>query len=129
FNSFSDASFTDNTGSPDTYFSYLACVYDAQSRLLSTKYFANIKAKGSSALDHLVFTTSSYYDGNLGGIAGADNKCATRAAAAGLVGQWKAVISDGSKNASEHISVIGKVFNMNGQLLANDKVELLTTVL
>jgi len=33
-----------------------------------------------------IFVTSTTYDGNLGGLAGADAKCAARGAAAGLSG-------------------------------------------
>jgi hypothetical protein len=40
-----------------------------------------------------VFVTSVSYDGNLGGLSGADAKCQARANAAGLGGTWKAIIS------------------------------------
>lgn len=40
-----------------------------------------------------VFITSTTYDGNLGGVLGADAKCQTRAGAAALGGTWKAIIS------------------------------------
>ncbi len=43
-----------------------------------------------------VFKTSVTYNGNLGGVAGADQKCQTRASAAGLTGIWQAWISDGT---------------------------------
>jgi hypothetical protein len=49
-----------------------------------------------------VFTTSTSYNGNLGGIPGADAKCAARAAAASLSGTYKAWLGDSatSPNAS-----------------------------
>ncbi len=52
-----------------------------------------------------VFVTSTTYDGNLGGITGADAKCQARADAASLGGTWKAIISDSTTNA------IGRVLN------------------
>jgi hypothetical protein len=42
------------------------------------------------------FATSTTYDGNLGGVAGADAKCAARAGAAGLSGTYVAWITDGT---------------------------------
>lgn len=41
-----------------------------------------------------VFVTSQFYNGNLGGVAGADAKCMERAAAGGLEGTYKAWIAD-----------------------------------
>ncbi|MCC6600573.1 MAG: hypothetical protein IT223_07840 [Crocinitomicaceae bacterium] len=47
-----------------------------------------------------VFMTSTTYNANLGGISGANAKCQTRAAAAGLTGTWKAWISTSSSSPS-----------------------------
>lgn len=41
----------------------------------------------------IVFVTSTTYNGNLGGVAGANSKCMTRAAAASLPGVYKAWVS------------------------------------
>jgi hypothetical protein len=48
--------------------------------------------------DHpkLAFVTSLTYDGDLGGLSGADDKCMTRASSAGLTGSFKAWISGDS---------------------------------
>ena len=61
----------------------------------------------SALADHLaqehpkiVFVTSQTYDGDLGGLSGADAKCAARANAAGLLGTFKAWIS-GSSTSEE----------------------------
>ncbi len=48
----------------------------------------------------VVFVTSATYSGNLGGVAGADAKCAARATAAGLSGTFKAWISAGFSDPS-----------------------------
>jgi len=47
-----------------------------------------------------VFVTSTTYDGDLGGVAGADAKCQARAVAAGLPGTYKAWISDSTSSPS-----------------------------
>jgi cysteine-rich repeat protein len=47
-----------------------------------------------------VFVSSSEYQGNLGGIAGADGKCQTLANGAGLGGTWMAWITTGSSSTS-----------------------------
>ena len=44
----------------------------------------------------LAFVTSLEYNGNLGGVSGADKHCADRASAASLSGSWMAWIADGA---------------------------------
>jgi len=46
-----------------------------------------------------VFVTSTPYNGDLGGLAGADNKCQSHADAAGLGGSWIAWLSTSTVNA------------------------------
>jgi hypothetical protein len=50
-----------------------------------------------------VFVTSVTYNGNLGGLSGADAKCQQRANAAGLDGTWKAIISTSQQPAINRI--------------------------
>lgn len=52
---------------------------------------------------HRIFLTSTVYDGNLGGLAGADGKCQARATAAGLGGTWKAILSTRTVDARDHV--------------------------
>jgi len=47
-----------------------------------------------------VFVTSTTYNGNLGGLEGADAKCQERANAANLGGSWKAWLSDNTTSVS-----------------------------
>lgn len=61
---------------------------------------ANCSLGGGSPTQKIVFTTSTTYNGNLGGVAGADAKCAARATAAGLTGTFKAWISEGTSGGS-----------------------------
>lgn len=68
-----------------------------------------------------VFITSTTYNGNLGGLAGADAKCQTRASAANLGGTWKAWLSDSTTSATSrllHSSVPYKL--VNGTVVANN---------
>ena len=50
-----------------------------------------------------VFVTSATFDGALGGITGANQKCQDRAGAAGLAGTFRAWISTSSTSASQNI--------------------------
>jgi hypothetical protein len=52
----------------------------------------------------LVFLTSAMYDGNLGGLSGADAKCAALAAAAGLPGTFRSWLS-GADSSFTHSTV------------------------
>lgn len=74
---------------------------------------------------YTIFATSTEYTGNLGGIAGADAKCAAHAVLGTktktLGGTWKAIISDHSVNAKDRISLIGtlSIQNTNGGNIFN----------
>jgi len=50
-----------------------------------------------------IFITSTQYNGNLGGVGGADSKCQERASAASLSGTYKAIISSNTSNAKERM--------------------------
>lgn len=51
------------------------------------------------------FITTSTYNGNLGGIDGADAKCQTEAGAFGYSGNWKALISDTTTAAQNRLTM------------------------
>jgi hypothetical protein len=53
--------------------------------------------------DKIVFVTQGTWNGNLGGIAGADQKCQQEAQQAGLQGTFVAWLSDGNIDAKDHI--------------------------
>lgn len=54
-----------------------------------------------------VFISSVTYNGNLGGLSGADDKCNSLASAAGLGGTWKAYLSTAATDAFERIADVG----------------------
>jgi uncharacterized repeat protein (TIGR02543 family) len=61
---------------------------------------ANTTVDARLRLDpNLMFTTSGMYDGNLGGLAGADSKCQGLAMARGLKGNYRAYLSTATVNA------------------------------
>lgn len=54
-----------------------------------------------------VFISSQIYNGNLGGLVGADNKCQTLADSANLGGSWKAWVSDSTTSVSSRMNQSG----------------------
>lgn len=58
----------------------------------------------TGGLSKRVFVTSLKYNGNLGGLLGADAKCQERANSANLDGNWKAWLSDNSTSASSRFT-------------------------
>ena len=70
------------------------------------------------------FVSSQIYTGALGGIAGADQKCNTLAAAQGLKGTYRAWISVNGTNAVDRITSAGPWQLVTGQLVAATKAEL-----
>ncbi len=51
-------------------------------------------------LSKTIFLSSATYNGNLGGLSGADNNCQTLANSVGLAGEYKAWLSDASSSPS-----------------------------
>lgn len=69
------------------------------------------------------FATSAAYNGNLGGLSGADAKCQALASAAGLGGEWKAWLSSSSENAKDRI-FSRKYLRIDGLKVAINKGDL-----
>lgn len=77
-----------------------------------------------------VFVTSTIYTGNLGGLAGADSQCQTRANAASLGGTWRAWLSDSSQSPSNRfIQSSGPYRLLNGTTIANSWSDLTDGIL
>ncbi|MBI3783775.1 MAG: hypothetical protein HY270_10250 [Deltaproteobacteria bacterium] len=58
----------------------------------------------ATPIGKIIFVTSTVYDGNLGGVAGADAKCAARAAAGGLSGTYMAWLSTTTSSAASRLN-------------------------
>ncbi|MBL4686200.1 MAG: hypothetical protein JKY37_16525 [Nannocystaceae bacterium] len=71
-----------------------------------------------------VFLSSAQYNGNLGGVTGADEACQTLADAATLGGLWRAYIIDSKQGLSRHSMMGGPYLRMDGMSIANDWTDL-----
>lgn len=79
--------------------------------------FANAHAQTANR----VFITSATYDGNLGGLQGADQKCKDSAVAVGLGGNWKAWLSDSSLSVASRFNKSANPYKLlNGTTIANN---------
>jgi hypothetical protein len=72
---------------------------------------------------HYLFASSAIYQGNLGGISGADAKCQALATGAGLAGTYVSLVST-SATFANRVTVSGYVYNRRGLLLATSKADL-----
>ena len=78
-----------------------------------------------AATQKIVFLSGSY-TGNLGGLAGADSKCQSEAAGAGLTGAFKAWLSDGSTSANSRLTHATVPYKLvNGTTIANNWADLI----
>lgn len=72
-----------------------------------------------------VFVTSTYYNGNLGGLSGADAKCQERADAVNLGGTWKAWLSDSTTSVSSRLNHNnGSYVLLDGKVIADNWADL-----
>jgi hypothetical protein len=77
---------------------------------------------------HVFVTSTTYQGGLLGGLAGADDKCATRAAAAGLAGTYKAWLSDSHRSAASRLThATGRYSLIDGTVVADSWTDLVAT--
>jgi hypothetical protein len=73
---------------------------------------------------HLVFATSTFHTGALGGLAGADTVCTSLANDAGLPGTFLAIMSDDQTAAADRLTIDGPVRTMDDLVVANDAADL-----
>jgi hypothetical protein len=79
----------------------------------------------SPRLPNIVFVTSTTYNGNLGGLAGADQKCQARAEAAGLPKNiYKAWLSTPSVNAIDRLGGARGWVRVDGKPFADTKADI-----
>jgi len=79
----------------------------------------------SSSTSTRVFVTSTTYNGNLGGLSGADAKCQTVANNANLGGVWKAWLSDSVTSAASRLNHSNGPYQLlNGTTIANNWIDL-----
>jgi len=69
---------------------------------------------------HRVFVTSDQHSPDFGSLSSADTKCDDIASNAGLKGNWRAVLSDSSTDATSRITVDAAVDELDGDEVAGD---------
>jgi hypothetical protein len=79
---------------------------------------------GCEQAGHTVFVTSALYNSNLGGLSGADSKCASLASAAGRSGNWRAILSTSTVNARDRFPGAGPIADPQGRVVANGMSDL-----
>jgi hypothetical protein len=73
-----------------------------------------------------VFVTSTLYNGDLGGLAGADAKCQARAEAAGVAGNYKAWLSDATGSPATRFAPSAVPYTLvDGTVIANNWADLI----
>ncbi len=98
------------------------CMNDCQiSQCIAAKCGCAANTNSCETTTRRVFITSNGYQGNLGGLSGADAKCQQRAQSAGLGGTWKAWLSSSTTSASSRLSHNSGQYQMvNGTVIANN---------
>lgn len=120
YTTYTDVSYTDQLNS-STYYSYRVCVFGNDGSLVSTTTAANVLTFSN----YTTFITSTLYNGNLGGVTGADQKCQERATAAGLANpsSYRAIISTSTQSAYDRLVINGPIYNTLGALVAANKAD------
>lgn len=96
--------------------------YGQMAAISSSSATSSVGFNPFAPTDHIIFVTKTRYNGALGGLAGADAKCTAAARSNPSLeavrpgATWKAVLSSGSVNARDRISIIGAVRNLNSSL-------------
>ncbi|MBI2601653.1 MAG: DUF1554 domain-containing protein [Deltaproteobacteria bacterium] len=105
--------------SPGAIYNFTACILD----LVGLQTTMTVAATANNTASHRIFVTSNTYNGNLGGLSGADTSCQGLGSALG--GKWKAVLSDSATSASTRIQVLtGGIKNMAGATVAINSTDL-----
>lgn len=79
----------------------------------------------TESTNNRVFLTSTDYNGNFGGLSGADAKCQERADATKLGGIWKAWLSDDKSEVKSRIAHYSNTYKLiNGKVIASNWADL-----
>jgi hypothetical protein len=97
---------------------FMSCVSSAFSSLSTSCRTALVRARPAGKR---VFITRARYNGNLGGLTGADTKCGDAATAAGVNGTFKAWLSSSTVNAIDRIVDVGPWVDMQGTTIFASK--------
>jgi len=104
---------------------YIVCTVNPECGPTTVSNEVTVNVSSSGGGNKIVFVTSSTYNGNLGGWSGACAKCAARAAAGGLTGTFEPILSDGSNNAKDRITLYNEAYyNTYGEKVADNIADL-----
>jgi hypothetical protein len=101
---------------------FMNCVSTAFSTLSTTCRTALVRLRPAGKR---VFLTRAKFDGNLGGLTGADAKCAAAATGAGLNGSWQAWLSTTTVNAIDRLADVGPWVDLQGATMFPSKTALI----
>jgi len=106
--------------------SFALCGLQAQElRKPNTTPVVGLLLLSEKSQPNIVFVTSTVYDGNLGGLAGADQQCQARAEAAGLPkNTYRAWLSASSVNAIDRLGEARGWVRVDGKPFADSKADL-----
>ncbi|MDA0911087.1 MAG: DUF1554 domain-containing protein [Proteobacteria bacterium] len=81
---------------------------------------AELPTTMTKAKTRLIFITMQSFNGNLGGVEGANDKCQLEASSRGMHGQYKAVLPDTSRSVKDNIGFDQTAYylNLNGEIVA-----------
>ncbi len=83
----------------------------------------------AAEVSHRIFISTASFTGNLGGLAGGDQKCQAAAEARGFTGQWRAHLSTGAIHARDRLPAIGRFVRVTGAVIANSREALVAGTL
>lgn len=95
-------------------------------QVVGPTYDASV-SDGVPILAHRIFIARETVNGNLGGLLGADAFCQTEARKAGLIRNYRSMLSDESVDLRDRVTIDGQVFVVRGNeaaLVAEDVTEL-----
>ncbi|MBA3454067.1 MAG: hypothetical protein H0T42_13315 [Deltaproteobacteria bacterium] len=102
-----------------------ACSGSSSTCVVTLTAARNATATFAAVPPNRVFVTSTSHTGNLGGLAGADAICATRATAVGFGGTFRAWLSTPTVNARDRLGTATGWIRSDGQPVFNSLADLL----
>jgi hypothetical protein len=115
-NKFEDDTVTDTVA--DGIYHYIACVFDRNAQLVQIAR-SSLLTVGTDF--KRIFVSSATYNGNMGGVAGANALCSGLATAALLPGTYRALIAGSASNLEDNIVLTKNTYDFEGRFFAKDE--------
>lgn len=104
------------------YLAYEICIFPT--RISEEKTIPHVELPETGVGDYRVFVTSTTYDGNLGGLSGADAICQNLADTSSLGGRWRAWLSTNSTQARDRVNDVAYYLVNNTTKVCDDRTDL-----